>query len=213
MSSLAVIGTFYRRPWAVPRIVEALQAQVRSPRRVWWIWEDPSDALTQSPGLRSVVSLQSLPPSDVNPLAHPINIVLDIEDADYVTYLADDSLPHPRKYEVMAQALDENPDWGAVYCAQEHGRVGSPEEWLAAKWGSGSIREARAPEYNPFARVDHTQVMHRRCEARWPLSRGDAALSDAHFFRDLVDELGPLMPIPEVLDWTRQLPDGLSVRR
>jgi hypothetical protein len=36
--------------------------------------------------------------------------------------------------------------------------------------------------------------------------------SDGEFFNAIARRFGGLHPIPEVLDWTRQLPDGISAR-
>ena len=213
-SSLAVILTVYRRPWALPRIEEALRAQTRPPDRLWAVWEDGDDG-------RNLVSryhdfgcrwqVLQLLKGEGNPLARAANMVLDLERADYITYLTDDSLPHPEKYERMARALDENPDWNVVNCSQDHGTVRSPDEWLTAGWGGASVRHAGEVVTDPFCRVDHTQVMHRRSSVRWP-EDAPLRLSDACFFRELVDADGPMHPVPEVLDWTRQLPDGISRR-
>jgi hypothetical protein len=230
VSRIAVVGTFYRRPWAIEPIRRMLSAQSRRPDEVWLAYEDDADLDPLLEVADDVVGWSSPhrqwdPPSEVflhrvmpkageNPLGLAINWALDRAGAEYITYLTDDSSPTMEKYRLMAKALDENPDWGAVYCSQDYGTVASPEEWLEA-WdlgSGGSIRQASDPEPEPFCRVDHTQVMHRATLARWPESYDDRKLSDAHFFRDLVADLGPLMPVPEVLDWTRQLPDGLSRR-
>lgn len=211
--TLAVIGTFYQRPWAVPQVARAIRAQTRRPDELWLMYEDPADgaALVPEAWDASACLVQYHPRDNENPLAVGINTALDMSSADYFVYLTDDSLPAPDKYRLMAEALDENPAWGAVYCSQDFGHVRDPEEWLA-HGGGGNIRHAIAPEATPFTRVDHTQVMHRRIRARWPMSWDDRKLSDAHFFKALVAEVGPLMPVPEVLDWTRQLPNGLSQR-
>lgn len=215
MSSLAVVFTIYRRPWALDRIEEALRAQTRPPDRLWVIWEDEADGPNLVGRPRDFgckwLNMRITPGPGENPLVLASNLVLDIENADYIAYLTDDSLPHPEKYERMARALDENPDWGIVYCSQDYGTVGNAQEWLAAPWGGASVRRADGPEPSPYCRVDHTQVMHRRSATRWP-EDAPLRLSDAYFFRDLVAELGPMQPVPEVLDWTRQLPDGISKR-
>jgi spore maturation protein CgeD len=215
VSSLAVIFTAFNRPWALDSIAHALANQTLFPVTILAPCEREEDASAVASKLFfSSLDLWMLePPKSVNALGYVINDALDYTDADYITYLTDDSLPHPDKYRLMAQALDENPDWGAVYCSQDYGSVESPEAWLAAAGRyDGSRRTAREPTSDPFTRVDHTQVMHRRCEARWPISYDDRKLSDAHFFKALVEEVGPIYPVPDVLDWTRQLPDGLSRR-
>lgn len=223
MSTLAVVATFYQRPWAIPRLAEALQAQTRPwlPDDEVYLLYEYDDHETDRGLLRDFwvneADTAQLPilVAGNNPLSVEINTALDIVDVgdtpDYVTYLTDDSLPDPRKYEVMARALDENPDWGVVYCSQDYGRADSPEDWLAGGRHL-QIRQAHPIEDEPFCVVDHTQVMHRRTKARWPLDYGSRRLSDAHFWNALKDDLGPFHGIGEVLDWTRQLPGGLSDR-
>lgn len=211
MSSLAVVATFFHRPWAVPRIARNL-GWGREPDELWLMYEDPADAvaLLRDWGVR-VLPVQIRPEPGQNPLGLAINTALDMTRCDYIAYLTDDSLPRRDKYDTMVGYLDKNPDCGAVYCSQDYGTAKDADDWLAGGSHSG-IRHADRVEADPFCRVDHTQVMHRRTTARWPMSWDDRRLSDAHFFRDLVADLGPLHPVPEVLDWTRQLPDGLSQR-
>lgn len=210
MSTLAVIGTFYRRPWALDKVERALRAQERRPDELLVVYEaeDDRDLLGYFFGEAAIIRSE---PADANPISFAVNAGLAWADSDYITYLTDDSLPDPRKYAVMAQALDEHPEWGIVYCSQDYGTVSSPDEWLAGA-GASNVRLADAVQADPYCRIDHTQVMHRRCKSRWPLDPSTIKLSDAHFFRDLVAELGPMYPIPDVLDWTRQLPDGASRR-
>lgn len=179
---------------------------------MWLLCEEEDDALAIVDAFGETATWRETP-SGINPLSWHINKALDLIGTDYIVYLTDDSLPDPRKYEVMAKALDEHPEWGVVYCGQDFGVATSPEHWLAGGRHIGN-RLAGGVIGDPFCVVDHTQVMHRRTSARWPLDRNTMRLSDAHFFRDLVADLGPMYPIvePEILDWTRQLPDGLSTR-
>jgi hypothetical protein len=216
MSTLAVVATFFRRPLLVPRIAEALRTQTRPADEVWLMYEDPDDCLPLAMAWDEGHALAGgllryLPDEGTLPVSVGINMALDRSDADYVTYLTDDSLPLPEKFEQMAGALDANPDWFAVYCSQDYGHASGHEDWLAGGQRSG-IRTADNPEPRPFCRVDHTQVMHRRTDVRWPLSPGAIRYSDGVFFRDLADKHGPFMPVPGVLDWTRQMPDGISSR-
>jgi hypothetical protein len=225
VSTLAVIGTFYRRPWAVPAIARAIREQTRHPDEVWLLYEDEADydALADmademvgwaSPHRRFDppidVHLEQVPvPAGVVPPSYQINVALEGTSADYIAYLTDDSIPLPTKYERMVAALDAGA--GAVYCGQEFGRASGPDEWLAMHRG-GSVRHATAPQPEPFCAVDHTQVAHRRSEDRWPTAWSEVQWSDGRFFQALVRRFGPLTPVPEVLDWTCQLPDGISAR-
>ena len=215
MSTLAVIYTVYRRPWAYDRVNEALRAQTRAPDIVQVMSEPIGDGQAydiDAPGLYNGWRLGIVRPGDDNPLSVAINNALEwLDEVDYITYLTDDSLPDPRKYEVMSRALDEHPEWGVVYCGQDFGTAKDPEDWLDGGRQIGTRHADRIVE-DPWCVVDHTQVMHRRTSARWPQDRSTMRLSDAHFWRELVADLGPFYPVPEVLDWTRQLPDGISSR-
>jgi len=214
---LAAIGTFYRRPWAVPRIAQFVREQTRPPDELILTYEDADDgkalrAAKWGVSRTTILSVGRLVPRDehgrfteIAPCI-AINAALDLTDADYITYLTDDSLPLPDKYRQMHGALREH---GAVYCSQDYGSVGSPEEWLAGG-GSSGLRRADHVESDPFCRVDHTQVAHRSSPDRWPTSMQFLRFSDGEFFKALVVRFGGLYPIPDILDWTRMLPDGIS---
>lgn len=196
-SRLAVIAPLYgqRAAGNLPRIRAALAAQTRPPDEVWWMVEDV-------PGFPLRKNRWNVPtPRDgdryaVIPYSFKQNFALDRTDADYIAYLTDDSWPAPEKYERMVRALDENPEWGAVYCSQEY--------------AEGQVRVAGDVMYDAHCRVDHTQVMHRRTADRWPLEMGDLMLGDALFWRRLHASLGPFYPVIEVLDYVRQTREGIS---
>jgi spore maturation protein CgeD len=133
---------------------------------------------------------------EVIPYSLKINYALDRTRADYVTYLTDDSLPEPGKYEAMVKALDENPEWGAVYVGQRR---------------NGSEHRAGGIVEDAFAKLDHTQVCHRLTADRWPLNPSFMRLGDAHFWRALHVSLGAFYPIPgPILDVVTQTPEGIT---
>lgn len=217
LSRVAVIGTFHRRPERIPAIVEALGAQTRIPDDVWLMCDREDEAVYDAlldfadvatgwvpPHRRDpafdfwpeplVVPLT--PPAGVIPYSWRINVALEQQGpGDYILYLTDDSLPHPRKIELMAAALDDHPDWGQVYCGQDR---------------NGSIHNPGTVIQDPWCVLDHTQVMHRYTEDRWPLELDKIKLGDAHFWMALRARQGPFYPVPEVLDAIRQTPDGIS---
>lgn len=219
VGTLAVIGTFYRRPALYPMILDAIAKQTRPPDELWLMCEEQSDLTTITPlawtlKFPAYIRWVTIPRDEGGrPLAIPpsvaINAALDVTGADYITYLTDDSLPHPDKYARMVEALDAGAR--AVYVSQGYGKC-PVEEWPERILRPDSIRTASGPQSDPFCAVDHTQVAHVRTEDRWPLAMGDLSWSDGAFFRDLVARLGPLQPIPEVLDFTCQMPDGISAR-
>ena len=212
-STLAVIVLLYgqRAEDNEDRIAEALLAQTRWPDELWLLAETTkahfiiprlicAERGYDGGGLIRVHEVHT--PRDANgdyaviPYSLKSNYVLDRTKADYITYLTDDSWPAPEKYERMVAALDENPDWGAVFCSQDKG---------------DGVRSASDIERDAFCRVDHTQVMHRRTADRWPEEIADIMLGDAIFWRKLHASLGPFYPVPgEPLDFVRQTPSGIS---
>lgn len=121
----------------------------------------------------------------VIPYSHKINFALDRTDADYIAYLDNGSMPHPDKYRIMVEALDEHPEWGAVYCTQK--RTGY----------NPTLKVADHIEDDAFCKVNFTAVVHRRTADRWSTDMRDADpdLADAIFWRDLHKSLGPFYPV------------------
>lgn len=200
----------------------ALRAQTRPADELWVLTEDYGDYSAVidtwlAGGLPASVHFRdvNVPRDDAGrptiiPPSLGINAVLDESKADYIAYLTDDSLPHPEKYERMVAALDGGAK--AVYCAQGYGKAPSQEEWLDRIEKPSDFRHAGVPTEDPFCKVDHTQVAHVRTDARWPTDLSHMRWADGTFFRDLVTRYGPLQPIGEVLDFTCQMPDGITSR-
>lgn len=194
MSSLAVIGTFYRRWENTHALARAMNGQTRAVDDLWLMAEDGEDrhvlngCLWRADALH-LVTLPTPRADDgqyaVIPYSHKINYALDRTQADYVVYLDNGSMPHPDKYRLMAKALDENPSWGAVYCGQR--RTGyAPVDAHA----DGVVGDA-------YCRLNYTQVMHRRTSDRWTLDMAHANpdLADALFWRSLHASLGAFYPV------------------
>lgn len=200
---LAVIGTLHRRWDRWPAMLQRVMVEsTRPPDEMYVMTEDWEDFehLPQLvvDGIAARVRVLPTPRSEDRyaeiPYSRKINWALDRTRADYIAYLTDDSLPHPDKYRRMVQALNEHPEWGAVYCSQDYGR----------------LRMAVEPISDAYCVVDHTQVMHRRTEDRWPLDVSLMRIGDATFWRSLHRSLGAFYPVPDVLDTVRQTSDGIS---
>lgn len=198
---LAVIGTFYKRHEATfPLLHRTLVAATRPPDELWVMCEGGDDydaaldALAQLQELELPVTTKVwvvlLPTPQQNgayeviPYSNKINYALDHSDADAFVYLDNGSFPSPYKFEVMARALEEHPEWGAVYCAQK--RTGFSE----------MVCEATGPVEDAFCVLNYTQVMHRRSPERWPLDMrwANPDLADALFWRQLHKHFGAFHP-------------------
>lgn len=220
MSKLAVIVTLYgqRSIDNIGRVAKALRASTRIPDELWLLYEgeegwdaaanladhivgwcSPHAAFPTGWNYPTMAEVKTPRNEDGTyaeiPYSRKINYALDHTEADYIAYLTDDSWPAPEKYERMVAALDENPEWGAVYCSQDYG---------------GVLRVADLLMSDAHCRVDHTQVMHRRTEDRWPTDIADITVGDANFWRRLHASIGAFYPINEVLDYVRQTSTGIS---
>jgi beta-galactosidase GanA len=126
----------------------------------------------------------------VIPYSNKINFALDNTDADLICYLDNGSMPHRKKYQIMAKTLEENPTWGAVYCSQH--RTGFQD----------MVHLAEEPIPDPYAKVNYTQAMHRKTDKRWTLDMQYATpndLADALFWQSLDTTFYPV-PTEEILD-------------
>lgn len=207
MSKLAIIATLYgqRSLDNAERLSHAVRRQVREQDELWLMYEGDEGFRAAleicGPVAGACIPVEVATPRDANgqyaiiPYSAKINHALDRTEADYIAYLTDDSWPAPEKYERMAAALDENPEWGAVYCAQDYG---------------DAVRPAVDVMHDAHCKVDHTQVMHRLTADRWPLDMTDITVGDAIFWRRLHASLGAFYPVNEVLDFVRQTKDGIS---
>lgn len=212
-TKLALIGTFYqRRNKTLELLNRVLKESTRSPDEFWMMCEDEEDAAVADGWEKSYNNLHikvlNTPCNEdgsykVIPYSNKINWALDHTDADFITYLDNGSMPHPRKYEVMVGALDR-PGIGAVYCSQT--RTGTTY--------GGMIMMPEYPISDAYSVLNYTQVMHRKTDDRWDLDMQWAVpydLADAKFWRKLHASLGDFYPAwlgEEILDEHRI--DGLQ---
>lgn len=198
---LAVIGTFHRRyENSFPLMHRLFVDATRKPDEAWLMCEDERDATAIWKAFGELEELDLLKSPDchvellptprkngdyeVIPYSHKINWALDRTQADAIVYLDNGSRPGPDKYRVMLEALEEHPEWGAVYCTQK--RTGYLDEVFFAKdvIGVGS------------GQLNYTQVMHRLTADRWPTEMRHARpdLADSIFWGKLSESLGPVYP-------------------
>ena len=189
---LCLIGTFYKRYDQSRACVARVLESTREPDEILLLCEtqDDADNLKEFAD-RARIEVVSTPMTngkyDVIPYSNKINWGLDHTDADLIVYLDNGSMPHPEKYEIMADALEDN-DWGAVYCTQQ--RTGF----------APMISKADRVVTDPYCVINYTPAMHRKTNVRWTLDMRDAVpdLADAIFWRNLKT---PFYPVgDEILD-------------
>jgi len=193
VSTFAVIGTFYRRWERTAELLRRVMVEsTLAPDEMWVMCEDALDAKAVGEIGDSRVRVYILPTPRhadgryaVIPYSNKINWALDRTQADYIVYLDNGSMPAPDKYRTMVAALDEHPEWGAVYVGQQ--RTGYMERNVPANQTIGDA----------YGVLNYTQVMHRRTADRWTLDMqwADPDLADAMFWRDLHASLGDFYPV------------------
>ena len=203
MGTLAVIGTFYgRHQKTFPLLHRLFVDGTRKPDETWLMCESQEDIHVIEEAIDELYDLEVIHENPkglrtwhlptprngdeyaVIPYSNKINFALDRTACDFIVYLDNGSMPGPDKFRVMAEALEQNPEWGAVYCTQQ--RTGYANETF----------EAIYPMPNAYCQLNYTQVMHRRTDDRWTLDMAHANpdLADALFWRSLHDSLGVFYP-------------------
>lgn len=200
MTRLAVIGTFYQRRDRTEMLLNRLLVEsTYQPDEFWMMCEEEEDAEIaykwekEYPNL--LIKILNTPKTEngqykIIPYSNKINWALDRTKADYIVYLDNYSTPHVRKYEIMKQTLDNNPDWNVVYCSQN--RTGYQE----------MLYVTDTPEGAAHYKLNYTQVMHKRTNDRWDLDMKNADpadLADALFWQALHFSLGIFYPVTPML--------------
>jgi hypothetical protein len=207
---VVVIATLHKRlenTWPIVR--RLFSESTRAPDECWLMCEDEDDYKTAH-AARSywshpkVCKVVKLPTERIGkryaliPYSTKINYALDRAEGDYVVYLDNNSMPHERKLELMAKALDENPGWFAVYCAQQ--RTGMRDHVAPA---DGIVKHG-------MCAVNYTQVMHRMTGQRWTtdIRYGNPDLADGMFWQQLNEHHGAFYPVaPELVLDTHHIPE------
>lgn len=220
MTFAAIVPLYQRHENTFPLLHRLLVDSTRKPDEVWLMCEGEDDVAAVRRAEDELVELGVLEPSEivahvvycptlerVIPYSNKINVALDKTDADAIVYVDNGSMPSPYKFEIMAGALEANPEWGAVYVTQE--RTGFQP----------TVFEAVDVVFDAYCVLNFTQVMHRKTADRWTLDLAwaDPDVADAMFWRDLHRSLGPFHPVggTEVHDWHHmpsQAANGLYVR-
>lgn len=193
---LAVIGTFYKKFDSSRKAIEAVLASTYAPDEFWVICETEYDLQNAKAMLGDKwptrMRMLHLPTPttggeyDVIPYSYKINHALDNSEADAFVYLDNGSVPHPDKYELMLSSLGCSDKIGAVYCPQR--RTGYHEV----------IDMATEVVPDAFCRLNFTQVMHRKTDARWTMDMQHAKpndIADALFWRELHKRVGAFYPV------------------
>ena len=201
---VSLIGTFYERHERTRELLRRVyEESTRPPDEMWLMCEGAKDyevaTKAARPSYKGLIIMEWPTPRTANgdyailPYSYKINYALDNTNADAIVYLDNGSMPHPRKYELMAAELEVHPEYGAVYCSAYH--TGIDEVF----------RQATQVVEDAYCVLNFTQVMNRPTADRWTLDLNNGRpydLADALFWRSLHKNLGSFYPVKfdKVLD-------------
>jgi len=142
-----------------------------------------------------------------------LNVYYPEANGKYIFYLSDDDLIDADCLEVMAAALDANPDHRVVYCGLRHGTPAGPGD--CGPWPDAGI-PALDPKMFPGsvdARIDGGQIMHHKTcldALAYPYfeETGNSTVArhaDGIFMERLVGRF-PFWPVPRYLVTHRWTP-------
>ena len=116
---------------------------------------------------------------------------------DYVCWLSDDDLLLPHYVATLAGALDEHPEWGAVYGGSEQWGLWQGQTWKTRDFPANRVYDAACL---PSCQIDGGQMLVRRSvlaqlAAPWhPVALQNCHISDG-LLMNRVAMLTPLMPV------------------
>mgnify|MGYP003576619594 CR=1 FL=1 len=128
----------------------------------------------------------------VNRLSVNINEGLNLATGDLVCYLADDDFLYPEWFSEASSFFSKNPGVFAAFgkLARSYSR-----EWIYPTdpeivFPNGIISD-------PFCRLDHNQIVHRKLQPpiEWPIDKSTLSAPDGLFMRE-VGKRYPFHPIP-----------------
>jgi len=122
-----------------------------------------------------------------NRLSINCNLGLSLATGDLICFLADDDYFYPSWFETAARYFWRNPTVQAGF-----GRLvysDSPRMLLPEHPDAKSVRWYPDVVKDPFNRLDHNQVIHRRFDPpfRWPEGAHTVGGPDGHYFREVAD--------------------------
>lgn len=196
---ISCILTSYNRPQFVRQALQSVEAQTY--RNFELILLDESDP--EILDILGVVSSFKLPlvkilVSEVKPeerirtnrLGLTINAGLAMAEGDLISYLADDDFYFPGWFEEGVKFFEAHPEVQQAFGSLHY----SSCRELRFDQTTG-VRFFDSPIPDPFGKLDHNQVIHRKGSTTWPTGPQTLMEPDGHFFRELAKS-GPFHPIP-----------------
>jgi glycosyltransferase involved in cell wall biosynthesis len=215
---VSCILTSYNRPRGVQEAIKSVQ------RQTYHNWEliivdDNSNEETKQilekivnkdPRLKLIISnVKDEDRHKTTRYATCINLAIPHITGNLVTYLTDDDIYYPKRFEKMVQIFKNNPNIHVVYGRQRVMR------YKKGRFKPAFIRPLVGVTRHPMGRVDHNSFMHRSScfnkVKRWDNHPSLWGNADAGFFRRLV-RFWRFHPLNFVTDEHRLHPKGIQAK-
>lgn len=130
-----------------------------------------------------------------NRLSENCNLGLSLATGDLVCFLADDDYYFPSWFAVASAWFTEHPEKRAAFGKLIYSYKAQME--FPEKPDPTVVRFYQDPVFDPFGKLDHNQVIHRRFVPpyQWPVGAATVGGPDAHYFREIAKN-NVFWPIP-----------------
>lgn len=139
-----------------------------------------------------------------------INLAIPRLTGDFVTYLTDDDIFYPRRFERMIKLFESDPSIHVVYGEQRIVLMENGKKIISG------LRRNIGVTRSPVNNIDHNSIMHRRsCFEKvpyWSDSLDFITCADAAFFKEL-SKYWYFVPIPHITDEHRLTFDGMQSKK
>ncbi len=134
------------------------------------------------------ISRTPLQRAQANCLSENCNLGLSLATGDLVTFLADDDYYYPTWFAAAAATFKANKLFQAGFGKLVYSY--SPLMVFSPNPDPSVVRYYTDPLKDPFGKLDHNQVIHRRFDPpfRWPPGAATIGGPDAHYFREIAKE-------------------------
>lgn len=165
MLKVSVILTSYNRPRQIVESVTSVQRQTYSDWELFIIDDNSNDETREvltniaSHEPRCTVIHSGVLQEDrvkTTRYATCINLAIPLLTGDLVSYLTDDDIYYPERFEVMVNVFNSRSDVFVVYGSQRV--IVLNQHYITSQF----IRPLVGVTRSPFSRIDHNSIMHRR---------------------------------------------------
>lgn len=216
---ISVILNSYNRPQQIKEAINSVQRQTYTDWELIIVDDNSNDetkrvlnATKESESRCRIINskISELDRPKTTRYASCINLAIPHLKGDLVTYLTDDDIFYPRRFERMVKLFQSDPSIHVVYGEQRVVLMQNGKKIISG------IRHNIGVTRSPANHVDHNSVMHRKScfekVPRWNDSLEVITCGDAAFFQELA-KYWYFVPVPHLTDEHRLGMDGIQSKK